>query len=607
MNNKIKKIICLIAPIFILLSLIIIIFKNTANGYEISIYDVYPIYFWLLLLISMFCGFIIMFTDSLNDKESEWWKLGFFIIIFSNIIILLLPVFRNYLTFGRADVLSHIGYSLDIIKTGHIGPGGTIGENYYPIIHLLMSSINQLTGLKLELIAQTLPILFILFYMISIYLLSKEITKEKKKSILVTAFGSVLLFKTENLMLAPSVQSFFLLPFILLLFYKSYSNKEDSAKYSVLFVLMLILIPFLHPGEGSLYLIPLFLGIYLSFVIYNKFNLNKDYIKLNHNLLNAIMIIFITWAMWFISFSAFGRNAGKVADWVIYQSGDTNIIQVSSLLGQANLSIFQFFNLAVNSYGQQLIYLSLGLLISIIILKQVFYNKNSVDLEKFTFSILFLIFMGLGIFSFVGYSAVDSFRGLRYLIFISTILIGIFSYDFIKNIKLNYKKFGTILIIFVLIISSLIGVFNIYGSPTTKTVNFQVTEMELKGNNWFLDNRNKSLYVDTITPPQIKRFSSAVLGVNGFYIPNQKIHIKQSPDHFNYTNTTSYGNSLVEDKYFVDWKLNRIFYPSIYPEYKNLWRFTQKDFEYLYNDDKSVDSIYSNGEFWVYYIKSNNG
>ncbi len=604
MDNNIKKITCLIAFIFILLSLIIIIFKNTASGYEVSIYDSYPFYFWLFLLISIFCGFIIMVIDSLYDVESNWWKIGFLIIIFSNLIILLLPFLQGYLTFGRGDVLSHIGYSLDIVNTGHFPAPGVNGENFYPIIHILMSSINQLTGLNLELIAETLPILFIFFYMISMYLLSREITKDNRKSILITAFASVLLFKTENLMLAPSVQAFYLLPFILFLFYKSYSKEKNSIIYSILFVLMLLLIPFFHPGEGSLYLIPLFLGIYLALIIYNRLKIEGTrHIKLNRNLINAVLIIFVTWATWFLSFSSFGQKATKIANWIIFQSGNTNIDTVSNLLVKANLSTMQFLNLVLDSYGQQLIYIFLGLLISLIILIKIFYYKNSVNLEKFTFSILFLIFMGLAIFSFFSYTGVDSFRGLRYVLFVSTVLIGIFSYDFVKNTKLNYKKFGTILIISLLVISSAISIFNVYPSPTTKSVNSQVTQMELTGSNWFLDNRNQSLAIESINYRQLTRFSAAILGQD--FKNSGKFGFKNSPVHFNYTNTSSYGDSLVKDEYYVDWKVNRIFYPSVYPEYSNLWKFTPQDFDYLDSRDNSVNSIYSNGEFWVYYIKSN--
>lgn len=606
MDNNIKKLTCLIAFVFILLSLVIIIFKNTANGYEISIYDSYPIYFWLFLLISIFCGLLIMVVDSLNDTESKWWKVGFFIVIFSNTIILLLPFFRGYLTFGTGDVLSHIGYTLDIMNTGHFAAPGAYGENFYPIIHILMSSISQFTGLNLELIAETLPILFILFYMVSMYLLSKEITKDNSKSILIAAFASVLLFKTEDLMLAPSIQAFFLFPFVTLLFYKSYSKEKNSGKYSVLFVLMLLLIPFFHPGEGSLYLIPLFLGIYLSLIIYNKFNTNeKKRIQVNRNLINAVLIIFVTWATWFLSFSSFGRKVGKIIDWVIFQSGTTNVGTVSSLLVKANLSTIQFINLVIHSYGQQLIYMVLGLLISCIILIKMFYKKNADDLEKFTFSILFLIFIGLIVISFFSYTGVDSFRGIKYVLFVSTILIGIFSYDFVKNINVNYKKYGVLLIISIIMLSSVIGIFNAYASPTTKEINPQVTKMELIGDKWLLDNRNISIHISTIAYRQIVRFSDAILGQNGIKY-NGKMGLENSPDHFNYTNVSSYGDSLAKDKYYVDWKANRIFYPEVYPEYSNLWRFTPNDFDYLDNKDNTVDSIYSNGEFWIYYIKSHN-
>jgi hypothetical protein len=405
-------------------------------------------------------------------------------------------------------------------------------------------------------------------------------------------------------MLAPSVQAFFILPFLLLIFYKAYSNKKESLVYSAILVLMLILLPFFHPGEGSVYLIPLFIGIYLSFIFYRRFGMkDNSNIKTGRNLVNVILILFVTWATWFFSFSAFGRKAGKIADWVIYQSGNTNIDQVSDLLITANLSTIQFLNLLIHSYGQQLIYIALGFVIALIIYITLIYLKKPVDLDKFIFSNLFFIFIGLAIVSFVGYTGVDSFRGLRYVLFVSTILIGTFAYDFVKKMDINYRKYGITLIISVLMVSSIIGLFNTYGSSETKSVNFQVTKMEMVGDNWLLDNRNKSLFVESITPKQLNRFSAAILGSNGAYI-NHRFKLKISPTHFNYTNTNNYGASLVKDEYYVDWKLSRIFYPNIYPEYENVWKYTSKDFDYLDNMDNSVNPIYSNGEFWVYYINS---
>ena len=158
-GNKIIKIIAIIAFIFIILALMIIARTPPASGYEISIYDAYPWHFWFFIIASIACGICIMVRQAFAEQKSNWWSMGLFIIIFTNLIIILLPVFRGYFISSGGDEITHLGLIKDIALAGRTGK-----ENIYPISHILSISLSYISGLNPRLIIKILPAIFYLIY-----------------------------------------------------------------------------------------------------------------------------------------------------------------------------------------------------------------------------------------------------------------------------------------------------------------------------------------------------------------------------------------------------------------------------------------------------------
>lgn len=611
MNNQIvkssfEKILLLIGILFILLDLFMISITPSQSGYEISIYNVFPFYFWLFIMFSISCGIIIMVKQAFTEKKSNLWVMGFFLILFTNCLVLMLPLIRGYLTYGRADVLTHIGFIQDIISTGHFGAMDSAVPNLYPVIHILSVSIYYFTGISPDLLAETLPIFFIIFYMVSIYLFSRALTSNKGQAILITAFGSLLLFKAENLMLAPSVQAFFLLPFILFIYIKS--KKSDNQKvYSVLLLVLLILLPFLHPGEGSLFLLVILtlmdISMLFIYLINNKLAIISSFKHMSlKNSLNVSLILFIAWFTWLSSFSIFGTRISSIANWLVNEVGTTTASQYLDTLSNAQLTLFQFVDLFVKSYGQDILYCLLATIIVLILIKEILHKKYFVDKNITAFSFIFIIFMIIMAICFIGIFGVDFNRVMRYVIFSATILSGLGFYKLYTITK--HKKALKITLISVLIISSSICVFNTFPSPIVRDANYQVTQMELSGVNWFFNYRDANYSIETIDPRTVVRM---IHGLYGAEFDMSNVAIPKTEFHFGYTNESYYGESLYSKKnysYYLDMKFWRVFYPEIYPEYQTQWKYTPNDFYRLNNDDNSVDMVYSNGEFWTYYVKS---
>ena len=610
-NDNILKILSIIAFASITVSVLIINFAGTANGYEISIYNAYPVYLWFFIILAMLCGIILLVYHSFNEKKSNLWIVGLLALILTNVIILLLPLFRDYFVMGSGDVLTHIGFAKDIINTGHFEAGGTLGENLYPILHITMVTFYYSTGISLYSQTKILPVIYYLFFVISLYLLSREITHDQGKTLLIMAFGSILAFQYETAMLAPSIQGFLLFPFIIYLFYKTRISKNQILEYSILFIIFLILIPFFHPGEVTFFLISIFAIIFLSARIYKRISKNiskndddkKLESSLNKNSLTIISLLLITWIGWFTSYSSFFDKIGQIVSWFTNEEGTSNIMEFSSILGSAHLTTINFIFLLMKTYGQYILFFTLTIIACIIILKRLLVNKTKIDLTLFTFAAIFVFFMIFILISLTNVVGVEFSRVLKYGMLISMILCGIFYYSFFNDNK-KFKKIGMVFLIGFLMISGVIGIFNTYPSPLTESPNYQVSNMELTGETWFLNYNDPKLIVDNninLYFGQILRFNDAIMGEKFDFI--HKTIIYQGPDHFNYVNDSSlYGDTYNANFYYIDTTLLRISYPDLYPGYENEWRYTPSNYNKFDNLDPSVNKIYSDGDYNVDYI-----
>jgi hypothetical protein len=152
-----------------------------------------------------------------------------------------------------------------------------------------------------------------------------------------------------------------------------------------------------------------------------------------------------------------------------------------------------------------------------------------------------------------------------------------------------------------------LSLFTFYPSPMIGSgyVNPQVTEMEWKGSEWFQEHNDKQILTNEIGIT-IWRYYYAIYGLkkSQILLPTGE-GSKPPPDHFNYNNKTSLGETFNESRYIIITYLGRIRYPESHPNYKKYWRFTPDDFNELQNDS-TVDKLYDNGGFESYFIRSFN-
>jgi len=605
-GNRIIKIVAITAFVFIILVLIIIARTPPASGYEISIYEAYPWYFWIFIIVGIACGLsILVFSAFYHEGDSSGlWALGLFAIILSNVIILMLPIiFRGYTFYGRGDPLIHIGEIKDILSYGHIGEW-----NFYPVTHILATTLVYITGLNLRWIFGIGPSFFYVVYILSIYLLSRVISEDRGQSLLITAFGTLMVYGLSHSRLTPGTLAFFLLPLILFLFYWSRTPPLRPAKM-VLFILFLLMLPFLHP-IGSMFLILIFLCLNASELIYKtikRYQAPSFAIRIT----NPSLIVFVTFLIWFSSFSAFGANVRYLTNWLYYQIGQPALARYTESLERADLSVFQFTELLLKMYGQYLLYIAVAVILCIVILWRIRTLWSGIELNQVTFAMIFAVFGTVALVFIFGDYPGGWTRPFSYSIFAATVLNGLGVHRLARRGVLRDKKslmarMLPFMVIVILVAASIFSLFNVSFSPITISANHHVTQMELDGMGWLLNYSNEQILIDDLSFEQY-RFTYALIGYDAAKgVKNIRSWgvAHHPPRHFNYTQNRMLGQSYQEDRYLVTTKLSRESSHKIYPKYSDLWSFNPNDFNNLDEHDPSVSRVYANNEVDVFYVRS---
>lgn len=611
-NERLTKILTLIAFMFIILVLVIIALTPNASSYEISIYDVYPWYFWGLLISSMSIGQVIILKNyfiKTDDRENRFWYMGLFVVLTSIIILLFLTYIRGYPTYGRGDHLTHIGIVKDIIKTGYFDQ-----TNFYPNLHILTASFSEISGSGIVSTANFLSRFFFFISPISMYLFFRIIFRNKNEmKIALVIASSFLFFAYQCIYLAQSPLSFLFLPFILYLYFRR-GIAKDSIAFSFIFVIFITGYNFYHP-LNTLFLIIIFVFLAFSLYIYPKIN-GIFKIKGSRNLItkksvSAILLTSIIFLTWYFSFSSIIGGFRRVFTTILLGSSGSFFEAQAAVVSSYAPGIIDIIEVVFYKYGQAIIVGFVTTLCLIYAFMRWLKNRKNYRV-RFIFiasSIGFLAFYALALSAFFMDFIVGWGRFYRWGVFLSLIIISIIFYQIAtesneRKISLKFfkKSYKTVMMSFLLILLLILTTFSLYDSPNMKEPNGQVTYMEYEGMKWFFTHRDINNQIVELGISQ-QRFFDAIKGL----MENRKMirHDNTTPpDHFGYYKSNKFGNYYNENRYVIITYLGRILYPEMYPNYKQFWRFTSDDFKKL-NNDNSVNLIYSNQGFETYFTRSN--
>lgn len=605
---RIDKLLALVAFTFLICVLVMISITGPATGYEISIYSAYPPYFWFFLLSSLTLGIFILVRQAFSQKRNNWWLTGLGIVILSNAILLLLPYFRGYYALGFMDPMGLLGYIKDIQLTGHFGAAKQAGENFYPALHILVASISYFTGLEAELITKLIPAIFFTFYIVSMYLLSREMTKEPGSALLITAFSALPLYmSTANESMAytiPRLETFFLIPFVLYLLFKS---RTRGIMFATPFILMLLVLPTWHPGDGGPFLMSIFLTLRLSYLLYKWLTKHRaeEGLAVHRGLaigvVNPALIILVAWFTWYSSFRMFEIGIESLGNWIIYGAYNPEIYRYLEIAERAAMTTGDILILTLKRHGAQIFFFLPSIVISVAVWRRLFFSWSRIDLNLVVFSFLFVGSAAVAVFSLIAGAAFGYTRFIMYVVFGAVLLNGLGLYLWLHKWK---SKVATVTVIMLFLLLPLsLGTFNIYRSPFRVVSNDQVTLADMEGMKWFLSHRNEELLVEQVSLSQFS-LGRALTG-NKMIAKNLREWYeveKTTPKHFGYHEHSTFGASYKDDRYFLSHTRSYVMYTEGAPEYPAAWRWTPEDFSLLENDS-TVSRLYNNGGFEIFYVK----
>ncbi len=592
-----------ILPIFsfalAIASLFIVATNLGVQGYEISIYDEYPMYLWYLIIFSIFTFQLLLFLNFLyGTKSSLSWKSACIGIILMNFALLIMPFIRGYSIYGLGDPVSHRGYMLDISQTGHIS-----SYNMYPIDHILGIVTHQICGFDLNISMLFYPSVFYIIFVSSFYLLFRLFSNNSP--IFIGMILSTLLFAgNASIIFAPNSQANSFLPFIFYLYLCCIKFKKGIA-FNTLIIISLIFITFFHPLTAIFLIISFSIYEFIKFVLgyFEKIHFQTE--RTSKYLILIMFIIYFSWQTYAVLILG---TIKKVYTRLYGESlGPSTVDNYFKLMTNVNPDPIYMVSSFIYVYGLSLLLIIMGLFSLIILLNGWKNKKYPMDLFSTMFSLVFLLFSTIYIISFFLIKEIGFNRSYYYAVFSSIFLVPLASgYSYRKQkMLINSHKIIVLLSIIVIFFLTYLSVFTLYSSPITKSPGQHLADSWLIGINSFFEKRDENLPIN-IGLISIERLKDGLYGRSKKLTNIETGEAPIIPEHFGYINNTHFAEYYGKSGYFIMPSLFKIYYEKIFPEFPDSWKFNQTDFFMLENDNRA-HKIYSNRELDIYFLFSNRG
>lgn len=553
---------------FLLISYsLLLIGKKPVTGYEISIYSSTPLIFWVALVFSLINGMFLLLSSA-PTKSSNKFNIGFFQIIFCNILLVLLPTLKNYvLIMGRGDNADYVGYAMDVSIYGYIP-----NYNFYPFSSVLISQISQILNASVLEVSRYTPSLFIILYMLSIYCWAKSF-KQDQNFITYSIIASIPLFfawffATIYYMLISTL----ILP---LLFYTI--NKNKDFRYRVIVVLLCLVLPFTHPIISLIFL------LYLICMHFEETLSNKPR-KVS---LPLIMIFLITSSIWFLAQYALTKNAiiilEQIENTLLQRGSDTTLTVATGYLNK--LGYLTAVKSLLTMAFDELMYYIFSLLSILFIFKNSERSLKSVSF-CFIFGSIFYIFL------FISSQAHTPYR------FINLDANMIFTPLLLGYLMIILRKQYRMVLTLIITLSIITTMASLYQSPITTYPNDQFTAYDISGGKWLLDSKSENIPTITLLSP-LNRYSSLIYGSSYTSVHKSSIRPWSSfPTNLSSLEIGIFPANFTQ--YFSITQYEKQAYTTVW---KGVGQVNESSLISL-NSCKNVYHIYDNQEFSTYLVET---
>ncbi len=589
----------LIIGITLLFSVLIIAVTPPATGYELSIYEAYPAILWVLLSINIFFSIFTIIRSCQSESGNLYY--GYFSLLLIDAIIIFLPIIRGYYSMsrGEGDMYYHMFIARQILNSGYLPL-----TDIYPIMHIWLSVLYNFLPDFILLIA-IFSIVFFIMYILSLYVLGKVILGTKKGGILVSVFGTPLIFSNLHDGFIPFFFALLTFPLILYAYQKITYYPEQKSRFYICLILLSLFIVFCHPMI-SVFLLILF-SIFTCFELFKGWTTAR---QSNIEAANIVIIISLTLTLWWLQNRTALNTLQTIAS-ALFEEGSYGSIfshQISKV-STSNASIWLVIDRFLKVYGPICLYFSISLLFLCYLTYQYFKGRKLSETD-FIYSLQFCVAICLGIALVTGYFVIaEPIRAASYGLVFATILCGLFFYRERHVGGLINSITVIITIVFILTIMTL------HPSPWIGGTNPALTYGDKNGIDWILEYRNTGIPVVKEELPNNK-YAEYYFETNSGNFQNlseynlfknlNKYTYPIIPSHFGYATNRTMGDSFAyfpdKEVYMTTTELMKLAPNAVQEDRRSQVKsFTDTDFIRLQNDP-TINLIYISNNFGVWNI-----
>ena len=577
------KLIALIGVI--LLSIIVVKLHQVppATGYEISVYQAYPWYFWAALVGTVLIGqSLIIRCAQKGDEDDQSWLLGVILIGVANAVLLFMPYIRGHAVYGRADLLTHLGYIQDLTTVG-------AGEILYPFIHLLTYTLSNAMGTETITTINLLSPVFSYVFFAGLFYTTVQLFKIRPHILFCLPFISLLLAGSSHTNTAPYVLSVLYTPFIFYLFIKGQQTNITAIRIAL--VISIVGLVIYHPLT-TIFLVSIFV-LYLALKRIRPIN---SRVKAPTTVTSLTIVVF---SAWYLNFTGVIRRFEFVAESLLGSAGgQSELGTYTETADTFSPPLIDIVQIALLRYGAEALLLTLAGLF--VLVSGYLWVRGVAELNVFVLLVAgsYVLFTGLSVLFFVADLIVGFSRPLLFATMFAAILGGsLWYYLWDASEGSSYRPlvsgtFGVVLVVLVVLI-----VFSVYPIPGLTGTSHQVTESEIDGTEWLFENRDEEILIEEIGIRQY-RFDHYHYGTTNTS-PTIRRDDTVPPQNLGYQENETFGSNYERDRYLILTELGKTMYPVQYPDFRQYWRYTPEDFERLALDP-SVSRLYDNGEVEFY-------
>ncbi|WP_135854124.1 hypothetical protein [Halorussus salinus] len=447
-----------------------------ATDYEV-LYRAYPDAFWAVVSVGLMAAVVVFLVSA--ARRDGYWRVALLFVCVIYVLFNLLPVFRGWAMYGRnaADVLYHVHYTNEILRTDHIQP-----YNIYPVVHLLLAEL-RFVGLPVRAFSPLLSAFFNPVYLLGVYLLSRQFVRSNRVAVATLACAVPLLYSKFHHTLHPAIFSFMTFPAFLFLLVKYHDTRNRS--YLGLVVLVASSFVFFHPVTSLYVVVALSVSLVVRRVYSRTLELSFDD-KLEVGILG---FVFVTWLVWYAHFEL-------IRDYVRTSLGFTesshSTVAQSYGVSQVNRahSLQQLALGFVDKYGP--IFLICGLAGVATVVAAVRFWRRRAEFSEVWLSSQFFVGAAMAVVTIVTYViAYNPVRNSRYMILMATLLAGLLVYRLLTATVLDdeptvatrdrLRQVALVGVVVLLLVAVPISVTNSY------QLRQHMTFTERDGTDWFYD------------------------------------------------------------------------------------------------------------------------